>query len=91
MSSTNLTLTIQNLVQQAAETLGETLQQEEMEIHDLEQKSKGANGRVYVHYQEKLKELHHTCEMLEAEPTGQRAEEITGLLTPIGTIPRGPP
>ena len=47
-----------------------------MEIHDLEQKSGEAEGKVPAHYQEKPTELHHTYETLEAELTGLRVEEI---------------
>ena len=68
-------------MQQTAEALEEWLQQVEMEIHDLEQKSQGAEGKVHTHYQEKLTELCHTHETLEAELTGLRIEEIPGALT----------
>ena len=79
MSTTNLTPPVQGLVQQTAEALEEWLWQVEMEIHDLEQKSAGAEGKIYAHYQEKLMELHHTHEMLEAELTGLTAEENLGF------------
>ena len=52
MSTTNLTPPVQGLVQQTAEALEEWWWQVEAEIHDLEQKSEGAEGEVHTHYQE---------------------------------------
>ena len=49
----------------------------------MEQKSEGAEGKVHAHYQEKLMELHHTHENLEAELTGLRIEEIPRAPTPL--------
>ena len=82
MITTYLTLPVQGLVQQTAEALEENLWQVEMEIHDLEQKSEGAETEVHTHYQEKLLELHHTHETLEAELAGLRTEEIPRAPTP---------
>ena len=78
MSTTSLTPPAQGPMQQTAETLEEKLWQVEMRMHDLEQKSEGAEGKVHAHYQEKLMELHHPCGTLEAELTGLKTEEIPG-------------
>ena len=67
MSTTNITPPVQGLVQQTVEALEKWLWQVEMKIYNLGQKSEGAKGKVHTHYQEKLIELHHTCETLEAE------------------------
>ena len=91
MSNTNLTPPVQGLVQQTAEAFGEILQQVGIEIHELEQKSKGAEGKVHIHYQEKLTELHHTHETLEAELTGLRTGEIPRAPTQLVTSPQDLP
>ena len=62
-----------------------------MKIHDLEQKSEGPDGKVHIHYQEKLTELCYTCETLEAELTGLRTEEIPGAPTPLVPSPHDLP
>ena len=83
MSTTNLGPPIQDPVQQMAGSLGESLQQVQAGIQDLEQKSKVAKGKVHAHYQERLKELHHTKETLEGELMSLGTEEIPRALTPL--------
>ena len=75
-------------MQQTAEALEEWLQQVKTEIHDLEQKSEGLEGKVHAHYQEKLMELHYTHETLEAELVGLRVEEIPRAPTPLEPSPQ---
>ena len=83
MSTTNLIPPVQDLVQQPAETLEEKLQQVETQMHDLEKKSEGTEGKDHAHYQERLIELCHTHETLAVDFAGLEAEESPRALMPL--------
>ena len=59
-----------------------------VEIRELEQKSKGAEGKVHAHYQERLKELCNTLKTLEGELAGLGTEQIPRTLTPSIPLPQ---
>ena len=87
MSTTNLIPPVQGLVQQTGESSGEWLWQMETEIHDLERNSKGTEGKVHALYQEKLMELHHIHEILEAAHQPENRGDIWGP-TPLVPSPQ---